>query len=186
MSTRTTSSSGKLRHSDLSAADLDDALAIPRGGLAKEAEHDAGQQSLEAAQRFESGLAFGLPALEVRAGARVPAALNDGELVQRGVELPVSVAVEPVALLLSRGGIERRHAGETRELRIGAKSADPAGLADELSGDQRSAALQVEELGAYRATRTATSRSSLLASTVSVRQRAMRSFAIRTSTHCAV
>jgi len=143
MSARTTDRSGKRRHSDLSAADLDDALAMPRGRLAQETEHDAGQQSLEAAQRFASRLAFGLPALEVRAGAWVPAALDDGELVERGVELSISVAVEAVALLLARGGIERRDAGKARELRIGAKSTDPAGLADELSGDQSSAALQL-------------------------------------------
>ena len=105
MSARTTDRSGKRRHSDLSAADLDDALAIPGGCLAQEAEHDAGQQSLEAAQRFASRLAFGLPALEVRAGAWVPAALDDRQFVQRAVELPVSVAVEAVALLLARGGI---------------------------------------------------------------------------------
>ena len=57
------------------------------------------------------------------------------------------MAVEAVAPLLTRGGIERRNAGETRELRIGAKSADPGRLADELSRDQRSAALQIEQLG---------------------------------------
>ena len=129
MSTRTTSSSGERSDADLSAADLGDALAMPRGCLAQETEDDAGQQSLEAAQRFESGLAFGLPALEIDAGARVPAALDDGELVQRGVQLPVSVAVEVMALLLAGGGIERRDAGEARELRVGAKAADPAGLA---------------------------------------------------------
>jgi hypothetical protein len=68
-----------------------------------EAEHDTGQQSPEAAaeapnlegaddaQRFESGLAFGLPAFEVGAGVRVPAALDDGQFAQRCVARPVSV-----------------------------------------------------------------------------------------------
>jgi integrase len=49
--------------------------------------------------------------------------------------------------LLTRGGIERRNAGEARELCVGAKSADSGRLADELSGNQRSAALQIEQLG---------------------------------------
>jgi hypothetical protein len=66
--------------------------------------------------------------------------------VQCGVELPVSVAVEAVASLLAGGGIERCDAGEARELGVGAESADPGGLADQLSGDQSSAALQIEEL----------------------------------------
>ena len=148
MSARTTYGSGERGHANLSAADLDDAFEIPGGGLAQEAEDDAGQQSFEAAQCFESGLAFGLAAFEVGARAWVPAALDDGQLVQCGVELPVSVAVEAVASLLAGGGIERCDAGEARELRVGAKSSDPAGLADELSGDQSSAALQLEELGA--------------------------------------
>ncbi|HEX4625718.1 MAG TPA: hypothetical protein VH231_14795 [Solirubrobacteraceae bacterium] len=93
------------------------------------------------------GLPIGLPALEVGAGAWVPAAFDHRQLVQRGVELAISVAVEAVALLLPGGGIEPRDAGETRELHVGAKAADPVGLADELSRDQRSATLQVEELG---------------------------------------
>jgi len=67
--------------------------------------------------------------------------------MQRGVELAISVAVEAVASLLTRGGIERRHAGQTRELRIAAKPAYPTSLDDDFSGDQCSAALQVEELG---------------------------------------
>jgi hypothetical protein len=143
----TTCSSSERGRANLSAADLDHALGSGRGCLAQEAEHDACQQSLEAAQRFESSLAFGLPALEVRAGAWVPTALDHGQLVQRAVELAISVAVQAVALLLARGGIERRDAGEPRELRVGAKAADPGGLADELSGDQSATALQIEELG---------------------------------------
>src|SRR3954467_11488845 len=93
MSARTIDGSGERRHANLSAADLDDAFGIAGGGLAQEPEDDAGQQSFEAAQCFESGLAFALAALEVGAGAWVPAALDDGQLVQCGVELSVSVAV---------------------------------------------------------------------------------------------
>jgi plasmid stabilization system protein ParE len=80
-----------------------------------------------------------------------------------------------VALLPTGGGIERRDAGEARALRIGADSADPAGLADEFPAMSVPQPVRSRSWGAYSATRTAISRSSSLASTVSARQRATRS-----------
>jgi hypothetical protein len=50
--------------------------------------------TLEAAERFAAGLAFGLLALEIRAGGRVHARLCDGDRVQSAVELTAAFAVE--------------------------------------------------------------------------------------------
>jgi hypothetical protein len=61
--------------------------------LAQEAEDNPDQVALQAAQRYAAGLAFGLAALEVCAGSRFAAALDDGDLVQRRVEFPVAEAV---------------------------------------------------------------------------------------------
>src|SRR4051812_15305363 len=61
-------------------------------------EDDADKQSFEAADRFSFAFAFGLFAFEVGACAGVVAGLRDRDPVERGVELPVAAAVEPVAL----------------------------------------------------------------------------------------
>ena len=58
----------------------------------------ADEEPLEAADGFAAALAFGAFALEVVAGRRVVAALGDRDPVERGVELAVAAAVEPVAL----------------------------------------------------------------------------------------
>ena len=58
----------------------------------------ARELSFEAADRFASAFAFRLFAFEIGAGCRVVARLGDRDSVERGVELAVAAAVEPVAL----------------------------------------------------------------------------------------
>lgn len=60
------------------------------------------------------GSCLGLATFEVGAGPRLPAALDDGDLVQRGVQLAVAV----VAALLTRRRVDGRHPGEPRELSL--------------------------------------------------------------------
>ena len=92
------------------------------------------------------GPAFGVAAFEVGAGPGLPAALDDRDLVQRGVQFAVAVAVEAVAALLPRGGVDGCGTGEPCELRLVAEAGDASGLADQLAGDQHAAALQLEQL----------------------------------------
>ena len=61
-------------------------------------EDDADEQWFEAADGFASVLAFGAFAFEVGAGGGVVAGLGDRDAVERGVELAIAAAVEPVAL----------------------------------------------------------------------------------------
>jgi hypothetical protein len=56
--------------------------------------------ALERADGFLAGLALAAAPSEVFAGGRVNADLGERENVQRGVELAVAGAVEPVALLI--------------------------------------------------------------------------------------
>ena len=67
-------------------------------GVAQDVPDAACEVALEAAQRLHAGLAFGLFAGEVGGGVRAPAALVDGEAVQREVELAVAAAVQAVAI----------------------------------------------------------------------------------------
>jgi hypothetical protein len=76
---------------DLAAADLDHGGDVGGGGgAAEQAEHVAGEVTLERTQGFAARLAFLLFAREERLGARVDAALNDGDLVQRRVQAAVA------------------------------------------------------------------------------------------------
>jgi hypothetical protein len=61
-------------------------------------EDDADEESFEAADGFAAAFAFGLFAVEVRPSVGVVAGLGDRDSVERGVELAVAAAVEPVAL----------------------------------------------------------------------------------------
>jgi hypothetical protein len=64
-------------------------------------EDDADEQSFEAADRLAPALAFASFAFEVGACRRVVARLCDRDSVERGVELAVAAAVEPVPLCSS-------------------------------------------------------------------------------------
>ena len=104
---------------DPAAADLHDGGPVGVGDwLAQQGEDVAGEVALEGPQGFAARLAFLLFAREERLGARVDAALNDGDLVQRRVQAAVAVSVEPVAPLLAGGGVERRDARKSSELGV--------------------------------------------------------------------
>src|SRR4051794_12585771 len=73
------------------------ALLLCQGGTRLQGvEDDADEESFEAAECFASALAFASFALEVGACLGVVAGLCDRNPVERGVELPVAAAVEPV------------------------------------------------------------------------------------------
>ena len=79
---------------------------------------------LSARRRFGAALALGAAAGDVVARAGVDAGLGERDHVQGGVELAVAGAVEPVAALLARGGVERRGAGVDGQLGVGAEALD--------------------------------------------------------------
>ena len=141
----TTAASGKDGWTDFAAAHLDDERRDGRL-LAQEPEDGAGEVALERSERFEAAFAGRLFALQVGAGAGVATALDDRDLVQRGVELTGAVAGESVAALLARGRVDRGDTGELRELRVVLKSSSAAGFGDELAGDQCAAAREFEQL----------------------------------------
>jgi hypothetical protein len=67
-----------------------------------------GQVSFKAAQRSSWLLAVGDLAVVVASpGAIGPADLDDGDGVDRGVQLPVAIAVEPVAFVFGAGDLDR-------------------------------------------------------------------------------
>jgi hypothetical protein len=69
-----------------------------KAGSFQGVEDDADEQSLEAADRFATAFAFGSLAFEICARGWVVARLSDRDSVERGVQLPVAAAVEPVTL----------------------------------------------------------------------------------------
>jgi hypothetical protein len=126
---------------NLAAADLDRGGDVGGGGgAAEQVEHVAGEVTLEGAQGLAACLAFLLFACEERLGARVDAALDDGDLVQRGVQAAVAVSVEPVPPLLAGGGVERGDAGKPGELGVALEALDARDLADDPAGARRSRA----------------------------------------------
>jgi hypothetical protein len=88
------------------------------GDQPQDPEHDSGQVPLEAAKRLTTALALRLLARKERSRRSMHAPLGDGEPMQGAVELTVALAVEAMALLLARGGIERGDSGELRELGV--------------------------------------------------------------------
>ena len=102
----TTAASGKHRSTHLAATDFDAARRLA-GITAKQPKDDPRQVALERAESFEAALSGGLLALQKSAGTRVAASLDDRDLVQRGVELAVSVPTQAMASLLPGGRVER-------------------------------------------------------------------------------
>jgi hypothetical protein len=72
----------------------------------------AGDVSLEAADGFAAGFAFGDAAVEVVAGAGVPAQPGQGDAVERGVGLPVAAAIESATAGFARGRFQRADAAQ--------------------------------------------------------------------------
>jgi hypothetical protein len=141
----TTAVSGENGWTDFAAAHLDDERRVVV--LLAQQSKDR-EVALECAECFQAALAGGLLALQVGTGSRVTAALDDRDLVQRAVELTVTVAIEAVAALLTGGCVDRRDAGEPRKLRVALEPPGAGGLADDLAGDQRAAPLRESSCGA--------------------------------------
>ena len=108
----------------------------------------SGELSFEAADGFASCLAFGLFAFQVGACGWVDAALGDGDAVEGAVELAVAAAVEAVALVFARAGVEWCNAGVAGELSVGGEAVDRADLAEQLRRAQGSTAGQLEQANA--------------------------------------
>ena len=85
----------------------------------------AGDVSLEAADGFAAGLAFGDAAGEVVAGTGIPAQAGQGDAVERDVGLSVTPAIEPVAGGFARGGLLGTDAAQRGE---GCLAAEPIGV----------------------------------------------------------
>ena len=105
---------------------------------------DVGEVAFERAAGFAWGLAFADLAGEEGLGVGVVALLDDRDAVERGVELAVAAAVQPVA----PGGLagaagDRRGAAEAREGGGVFEAADVAGLGDQRGGDLVAGAEQV-------------------------------------------
>ena len=98
---------------------------------------DVGESAFEAAQRFEMGLALvALASVVVLTGPGHPV-LHDGGDVQGVVEPPVPAAVEPVAVVVPAGDVDRCGAGVAGEVRLGREPSDVAGLGEDLRGVDR-------------------------------------------------
>jgi hypothetical protein len=87
---------------------------VNEGSLLRGRIDGAGELSFEAADRLTTALAFVLLAFQVGAGRCVYAALPDRDPMQNAVQLSVAAAVEAVAPLLARAGIERGDASRPR------------------------------------------------------------------------
>jgi hypothetical protein len=111
---------------DFAAADLDHGRHVGgAGGPTQHVEDVPCEVALERAQSFAAGLAFLLLARAKGLRARVDAALDDGDLVQRGVQAAVAVSVEAVPSLLARGGVKWGDTGKASELGVVAEALDP-------------------------------------------------------------
>jgi len=62
--------------------------------------------------------------------------LGEGDPVEGGVQLAVAVAIEAPALGSTRGGRDRRAAGEVGELGVGLEASGAGNLADQLAGGE--------------------------------------------------
>jgi len=84
-------------------------------GWLEEAVDLAGGVAFEAADGFAAGFSFCLAAFEVVAGAGIPAQAADHDAVQGGVGLPVTAAVEAVAVGFAGGCLDGADAAEGGE-----------------------------------------------------------------------
>ena len=115
-------------------------LLLCQGGVRFQAlEDNADEVSLEAAECFSAALPFAAFALEVLASGRVVAGLRDRDPVERGVELAVAAAVEPVALSAALARFERCDAAVAGELGVCFEAVDRADLGEQLCGGDRGA-----------------------------------------------
>src|SRR4051794_41193646 len=93
---------------------------------------DVGEVAFERAAGFAGCLAFVELSGEERLGGGVVALLDDGDAVERGVELAVAAAVQAVAAWgLAGSAGDRGRAAEAREGGLALEAADVAGLGDQ-------------------------------------------------------
>jgi hypothetical protein len=111
----------------------------------------AGEVALEAADRLDAALAFGLLASEVFACRGVASSAGDRDDVQRPVELALAAAVQAVAIVSAGGHRNRCHAGDSREVSVALEALGSSGLPDQDRGAERAAADLGEQLRAMRA-----------------------------------
>src|SRR3954451_12213870 len=83
------------------------------GGRLEQVPDAAGEVALEAAHRFQAGLAFGALASDVVLGLGVASGPGERDPVDGGVDLAVAAAVEAVAVGLARADRDRGAAGQT-------------------------------------------------------------------------
>ena len=106
-------------------------------GRLEEVPDAAGEVALEAADRFFGALAFGAFAGDVVLGFGVAAQPRDGDAVDRGVDLAVAAAVEPMPLGVAGTDRDRGDASRPGELGVAGKPLGAGDLADELGRGQR-------------------------------------------------
>jgi hypothetical protein len=106
-------------------------------GRSQELPDAAGEVSLEAADGFAVGLAFGGLAGDVVAGLGVAAGPGDGDAVNGGVDLSVAAAIEAIAVGAPGADRDWCQAGGAGELRVGREPIGSDNLADELGRGQR-------------------------------------------------
>src|SRR5262249_24046804 len=105
----------------------------------------ADEESFVAAECFAAALAFAAFAFEVGARVGVVAGLRDRDPVERGVELPVAAAVEPVALCAAWARLPRCGATVPGGRGVASEAADRADLGQQLRRGDGGAAGQLEQ-----------------------------------------
>src|SRR6266516_2637235 len=94
-------------------------------GLCERGVDLAGDVAFEAAHDLTFALALAGAAVDVGRGGLLVAHADEDDAVECGVGLAVAAPVEPVAVCLARGGVDRGGAAEHRE---GGLGAEPFGL----------------------------------------------------------
>jgi hypothetical protein len=107
--------------------------------------NNIGEPSLEAAERFFLGVAFGPLAEIIRAAGGVPARLAGRHDMQRIVELPITSPREPMADDIAARGFNRRHSTVGREVRRTGEAVNVPDPAQNFGGEDRSDAEQLGE-----------------------------------------
>jgi hypothetical protein len=111
----------------------------------EEPEDAASDVALERAEGFGAALAVGAVAGDVVACAGVDTGLRERDDVQGAVELAVAGAVEAVAALFARGGVQRRGAGIDGQLRVGLEALDVADFGEQAGGRNEAAAGDLQQ-----------------------------------------
>ena len=110
----------------------------------------SGDVAFEAPDRFEFGLAFGLFAVDVGAGVGIQLGAAERDDVDRAVQLPVTAAVQAVAVGFSGAGGDRCGAGVPGEARFAAEPLRAGGAADDHRRGDGADALLREQLRRVR------------------------------------